>query len=129
VGARHSPSPAERDGTKQRVTSYPFISGGAEARVANPFSIVRMAAIAAAAEQIKARTFTIDGEAVVLGPDGLSRFEDRCFLIKSMIASLPLVQAHRDCRFHHPVNATTPILILITTARQVPSARARILGL
>jgi hypothetical protein len=54
---------------------------------------------------------------------------NRCFLIKSRIASLPLVQAHRDCRFHHPVNATTPILILITTARQVPSARARILGL
>jgi ATP-dependent DNA ligase len=26
-------------------------------------------------EQIKAKSFTIDGEAVVLGPDGLSRFE------------------------------------------------------
>ena len=26
--------------------------------------------------RIKARSFTIDGEAVVLGPDGLSRFED-----------------------------------------------------
>jgi bifunctional non-homologous end joining protein LigD len=35
---------------------------------------VRLAAIAAAAEQIKAKSFTIDGEAVVLGPDGLSRF-------------------------------------------------------
>jgi hypothetical protein len=35
----------------------------------------RLAAIAAAAEQIKAKTFTIDGKAVVLGPDGLSRFE------------------------------------------------------
>ena len=29
-----------------------------------------------AAESIKARSFTIDGEAVVLGPDGLSRFND-----------------------------------------------------
>jgi bifunctional non-homologous end joining protein LigD len=38
--------------------------------------IVRLAAIAAAAEQIKAKSFTIDGEAVVLGPDGLSRFEE-----------------------------------------------------
>jgi DNA ligase 1 len=37
---------------------------------------VRLAAIAAAAKQIKAKSFTIDGEAVVLGPDGLSRFEE-----------------------------------------------------
>jgi ATP-dependent DNA ligase len=37
---------------------------------------VRLAAIAAAAEQIKAKSFTIDGEAVVFGPDGLSRFEE-----------------------------------------------------
>ncbi len=37
---------------------------------------VRLAAIAAAAELIKATSFTIDGEAVVLGPDGLSRFEE-----------------------------------------------------
>jgi ATP-dependent DNA ligase len=36
---------------------------------------VRLAAIAAAAEQIKVKSFTIDGEAVTLGPDGLSRFE------------------------------------------------------
>jgi bifunctional non-homologous end joining protein LigD len=31
---------------------------------------------ATAAEQINAKTFTIDGEAVVLEPDGLSRFEE-----------------------------------------------------
>jgi bifunctional non-homologous end joining protein LigD len=37
---------------------------------------VRLAAIAAAAQRIKAKSFTIDGEAVVLGPDGLSRFEE-----------------------------------------------------
>jgi bifunctional non-homologous end joining protein LigD len=37
---------------------------------------VRLASIAAAAEMIKAKSFTIDGEAVVLGPDGLSRFEE-----------------------------------------------------
>ncbi len=36
----------------------------------------RLAAIAYAAGQIKAKSFTIDGEAVVLGPDGLSRFEE-----------------------------------------------------
>jgi ATP-dependent DNA ligase len=35
----------------------------------------RLVAIASAAESIKAKSFTIDGEAVVLGPDGLSRFE------------------------------------------------------
>ena len=37
---------------------------------------VRLPAIAAAAQRIKAKSFMIDGEAVVLGPDGLSRFED-----------------------------------------------------
>jgi ATP-dependent DNA ligase len=37
---------------------------------------VRLSAIAAAAERIKAKSFTIDGEAVVLGPNGLSRFEE-----------------------------------------------------
>jgi bifunctional non-homologous end joining protein LigD len=36
----------------------------------------RLAAIAAAAELITAGSFTIDGEAVVLGPDGLSRFDE-----------------------------------------------------
>jgi len=36
----------------------------------------RLLAIAAAAERIKAKSFTIDGEAVVLGPDGLSRFDE-----------------------------------------------------
>jgi bifunctional non-homologous end joining protein LigD len=36
----------------------------------------RLLAIAAAAERIKAKSFTIDGEAVVVGPDGLSRFEE-----------------------------------------------------
>jgi bifunctional non-homologous end joining protein LigD len=36
----------------------------------------RLAAIATAAESVKAKSFTIDGEAVVLGPDGLSRFEE-----------------------------------------------------
>jgi bifunctional non-homologous end joining protein LigD len=37
---------------------------------------VRLAAIATAAKRIKARSFTIDGEAVVLGPDGLSLFDE-----------------------------------------------------
>jgi hypothetical protein len=36
----------------------------------------RLPAIAAAAERIEAKTLTIDGEAVVLGPDGLSRFDE-----------------------------------------------------
>ena len=36
----------------------------------------RLSAIAAAAGRIRAESFTIDGEAVVLGPDGLSRFEE-----------------------------------------------------
>jgi bifunctional non-homologous end joining protein LigD len=36
----------------------------------------RLESIAAAAQRIKAKSFTIDGEAVVMGPDGLSRFEE-----------------------------------------------------
>jgi ATP-dependent DNA ligase len=36
----------------------------------------RLPAIASGAERIKAKSFTIDGEAVVLGPDGLSRFDE-----------------------------------------------------
>jgi bifunctional non-homologous end joining protein LigD len=37
---------------------------------------VRLAAIEAAADADQAQSFTIDGDAVVLGPDGLSRFEE-----------------------------------------------------
>jgi bifunctional non-homologous end joining protein LigD len=44
-------------------------------RNANDWS-ARLSAIAAAAAHIKAKSFTIDGEAVVLRPDGLSRFEE-----------------------------------------------------
>src|ERR1700746_2877091 len=36
----------------------------------------RLASIAAAAKGINAESFTMDGEAVVVGPDGLSRFEE-----------------------------------------------------
>jgi bifunctional non-homologous end joining protein LigD len=42
-------------------------------QVIGPRDLVR---IAATAEQIEARSFTLDGEAVVLGLDGLSRFEE-----------------------------------------------------
>jgi ATP-dependent DNA ligase len=44
-------------------------------RNANDWTL-RLSAIASAAELIKATSFTIDGEAVVLGPDGLSRFDE-----------------------------------------------------
>jgi bifunctional non-homologous end joining protein LigD len=37
---------------------------------------VRLPTIAVAVGRIKAKSFTIDGEVVVLGPDGLSRFND-----------------------------------------------------
>jgi hypothetical protein len=36
----------------------------------------RLSAIATPAQRIKGKSFTIDGEAAVLGPDGLSRFEE-----------------------------------------------------
>jgi ATP dependent DNA ligase domain len=54
-----------RDGATVRVYS----------RNANDWT-ARLRAIADGAGRIKAKSFTIDGEAVVLGPDGLSRFEE-----------------------------------------------------
>jgi bifunctional non-homologous end joining protein LigD len=54
-----------RDGAAVRLYS----------RNANDWT-VRLAAIATAAKSVDAKSFTIDGEAVVLGPDGLSRFEE-----------------------------------------------------
>jgi len=36
----------------------------------------RFPSISAAAAKLPGRSFTIDGEAVVIGPDGLSRFDD-----------------------------------------------------
>jgi bifunctional non-homologous end joining protein LigD len=54
-----------RDGSTVRLYS----------RNANDWS-ARLSAIAAAAARIKANSLTIDGEAVVLGPDRLSRFEE-----------------------------------------------------
>ena len=44
-------------------------------RSANDWT-ARLSAIATAAERITAKSFTTDGEAVALGPDGLSRFDE-----------------------------------------------------
>src|SRR5712664_860201 len=56
-----------------------LLPGGSRARasrsMARPWT-VRLPAIAAAAGRINAKSFTIDGEAVVVGPDGLSRFDE-----------------------------------------------------
>jgi ATP-dependent DNA ligase len=54
-----------RDGAAGRLYS----------RNANDWT-ARLSAIATAARRIKAKSFTIDGEAVVLGPDGLSRYDE-----------------------------------------------------
>jgi bifunctional non-homologous end joining protein LigD len=66
----------------------------------------KLSAIAAAAERIKAKSFTIDGEAVVLGPDGLSRFEDlrrREAAHSAMLYAFDLIEHDgedlRDCPF------------------------------
>src|SRR5712672_369471 len=48
----------------------------------------RLPAIAAAAERIEAKSFTIDGDAVVVGPDGLSRFDELQRQAAARIASL-----------------------------------------
>jgi hypothetical protein len=82
-----------RSGPPMRETESPGLPGALHARKSTggrrlivrrngPYTrnaydwTVRLPVIAAAAERIKAESFTIDGEAVVLGPDGLSRFDD-----------------------------------------------------
>jgi ATP-dependent DNA ligase len=58
---------------------------------------VRLPAIAAAAARIKAKSFTIDGEAVVLGPDGLSRFDElrrREAAHSAMLYAVDLIEHH-----------------------------------
>jgi bifunctional non-homologous end joining protein LigD len=63
-----------------------------------------MPAIAAAAARIKAKSFTIDGEAVVLGPDGLSRFDElrrRDAAHSAMLYAFDLIEHDgRDLRDH-----------------------------
>src|SRR5258708_19510294 len=58
---------------------------------------VRLPAIAAAAVRIKAKSFTIDGEAVVLGPDGLSPFD---YLRRREAAPNPMLVPFHPLRPH-----------------------------
>jgi ATP-dependent DNA ligase len=59
----------------------------------------RLPAIATAAERIKAKSFTIDGEAVVLGPDGLSKFDElrrREAAHTAILYAFDLIEHHGD---------------------------------
>jgi bifunctional non-homologous end joining protein LigD len=59
----------------------------------------RLPAIAAAVQRIKAKSFTIDGEAVVVGPDGLSRFDElrrREAAHKAILYAFDLVEQDGD---------------------------------
>jgi bifunctional non-homologous end joining protein LigD len=75
------PPPAPIGFTKSSMTAYRLIvrrDGPAvqlSSRNAHDWT-ARLSAIAAANQRIKAKSFTIDGEAVVLGPDGLSLFDE-----------------------------------------------------
>jgi ATP-dependent DNA ligase len=51
----------------------------------------RLSAIAAAAAHIKAKSFTIDGEAVVLAPDGLSLFNCAGGRLRTPRSSMPSI--------------------------------------
>ena len=62
----------------------------------------RLSAIATAARRIKAKSFTVDGEAVVLGPDGLSRFEE---LSRRKTARTAILYAF-DLTEHHFLDVT-----------------------
>jgi bifunctional non-homologous end joining protein LigD len=66
---------------------------------------VRLPAIAAAAGRIKAKSFTIDGEAVVLGPDGLSRFDElrrREAAHSAMLYAFDLIEHEGQDMREHP---------------------------
>ena len=55
----------------------------------------RLPVITAAAARIEAQSFTIDGEAVVLGPDGLSQFDElrrRAGLRRAMLYAFDLIE-------------------------------------
>jgi bifunctional non-homologous end joining protein LigD len=59
----------------------------------------RLTGIAAAAARLKAWSFTIDGEAVVLGPDGLSRFDElrsRDGACTAMLYAFDLIEINGD---------------------------------
>ena len=65
----------------------------------------RLPAIAAAAERIKANSFTIDGEPVVLGPDGLSRFDElrrREAAQSAILYAFDLIERDGDDRRNRP---------------------------
>jgi hypothetical protein len=99
-GQSHNYSWPPRDEACQAPTSdnvvMAHLSGGSLVeRFASGMDGTVDAAIAAVAELVKAKSFTIGGEAVVLGPDGLSRFEE----LAARTAILPLMA--RICAISH----------------------------
>jgi hypothetical protein len=81
LSQRQNRRPAPIGFTKSNMTAYRMIvhRDGPTVRLdsRNAYDwTVRQVSIAAAAELIKAKSFTIDGEAVGIGPDGLSRVEE-----------------------------------------------------
>jgi len=65
----------------------------------------RLSVIAAAAARMKAKSFTIDGEAVVLGPDGLSRFDElrrREAAHSAMLYAFDLIEHEGQDMREHP---------------------------
>jgi bifunctional non-homologous end joining protein LigD len=67
LGSQNQPSPATELSSAGAAPQHGFTAAR---------RTTGLAAIAVAPELIKAKTFTIDDEAVVLGPDGSSRFEE-----------------------------------------------------
>jgi bifunctional non-homologous end joining protein LigD len=85
----------------------------------------RLRAIADGAERIKARSFTIDGEAVVLEPDGLSRFEElnrREAADTAILYAFDLIEHDGEDMRNHPFLDRKAAL-----ARLLRNTRARIL--
>jgi bifunctional non-homologous end joining protein LigD len=84
---------------------------------------VRLPAIAAPAARIKAKSFTIDGEAVVLGPDSLSRFEDlrrREAAHTAILYAFDLIEHDRKDVRNHPYRTNSITNKITDGLRSVP---------
>jgi hypothetical protein len=90
---------------------------------------VRLPAIAAAAARIEANSFMIDGEAVELGPDGLSRFDDlrrREAAHSAMLYAFDLVEHDgRDLRDLPFLDRKAVLAVLLRDSEVESNQRAR----
>jgi ATP dependent DNA ligase domain len=80
----------------------------------------RLPAIATAARRIKAESFTIDGEAVVLGPNGLALFDElrrREAALNAIVYAFDLIEHDGDDLRNRPLLDRNPASIAVQRER------------